>query len=81
MNKDQISHDDLVDELNNGIIKFFFQKVGGKLRIAHGTTNLANIPSEHQPSGGSAARNVIPFFDVNLQEWRSVSKESVVWGA
>ena len=80
MNKDQISHDDLVNRLSNGIVKFFFQKVGGGLRIAHGTTNLANIPLEHQPKGSGNRRNMVPFFDVSLQEWRSVSKDSVVWG-
>lgn len=82
MNKNQISHDDLILKLNSGIIKFFFQKKGGGLRIAHGTTQLDSIPTEHQPSGtGTPRTSVVPFFDVNIQQWRCVSRESVVWGA
>ena len=81
MNKDQIAHDDLVSELENGIVKFFFQKVGGDLRIAHGTKQLSNIPTEHQPAGVRIPRNAVTFFDVTKQAWRSVSRESVVWKA
>ena len=80
--KDQISHDELAEQLEDGIIKFFFQKTGGELRIAHGTTNLDNIPEEHHPSGeGNPIENTIPFFDINKSAWRSVSRDSVVWKA
>jgi len=82
MNKNQISHDDLQSKMEDEIVKFFFQKKDGGLRIAHGTIKLDLIPEELHPKGkGNPVRNTVPFFDVTKQLWRSISRDSVVWVA
>jgi len=80
MTKDQISHDDLQSKLEDGIIKFFFQKKDGTLRVAIGTRDLDSIPVEHHPKGkGNPARNTVSFYDCVKETWRSISRDSVVW--
>ena len=60
--------------LQEGITQFAFKKLDGDLRTAVGTTNLGSIPMTHHPKGtGKSPSNVVAFFDVEKQAWRSVS--------
>ena len=64
----------LRSKLNEGAVQFAFKKLDGSLRTALGTTNLSSIPQESHPQGVRDASNkVVTFFDLEKQEWRSVS--------
>lgn len=69
-------------ELSKGPIRFgFVKKDKANVRYALGTTNLSNIPREKHPKGGGRpAVKTVPFFDLTINSWRSVSVESVVFG-
>ena len=74
MNLKPVESDELRNLLNEGVIQFAFKKVGGDLRTAVGTTNLSNIPVDSHPSGARpSSPTVVPFFDIEKKEWRSVS--------
>lgn len=65
--------------LNQGVTQFAFRKVGGNLRLAIGTTNLDNIPAQHHPIGVGATGSQVCYFDLEKQEWRSVSSRSQIY--
>jgi hypothetical protein len=70
----QISADELRANLRAGVLEFAFTKKDGTLRLAKGTTQLDQIPSASHPTGARASSaNQVPFFDLEKQEWRSVS--------
>jgi hypothetical protein len=54
----KISHEQLSERLRNGVVRFYFHKVGGELRIASGTKDLTRIPTSGQPKGGQAPPSV-----------------------
>jgi hypothetical protein len=69
-----VSSDHLRQLLNHGIVCFAFHKKDGSLRRAVGTTNMKQIPGIAKPrSGRKAPDSIVPFYDVELNEWRSVS--------
>jgi hypothetical protein len=74
-----ISHEALKSRLSQGAVTFFFKKIGGELRQAIGTTDLSRIPTLGQPKGGRKPPGVTPFFDLEKNEWRSVSHEKEIW--
>ena len=60
--------------LRRGAAQFAFKKLDGTLRTAVGTTNLATIPARHHPRGvRPSSPRVVAFFDLEKQEWRSLS--------
>lgn len=73
----------LRQELTKGPVRFTFVKKGEKaLRTAMGTTCLTNIPEKNHPKGvRRPAVKTVPFFDLMLGAWRSVSVQSLVFGA
>jgi hypothetical protein len=75
----KITHEQLKDRLRQGVVKFYFHKVGGELRIAMGTRDLSRIPVSGHPKGGSAPSSVTTFFDLEKNAWRSISVTKEVW--
>ena len=73
MSHQPISSQDLREQLNRGVVKFFFVKKDGSLREVVGTTNLTNIPNHGHPQGGRRSYpSVVPFWDLIAQGWRSM---------
>lgn len=59
----------------------FVKKAKDAVRSALGTTCLTSIPADKHPKGtGRPAVKTVPFFDLKIQKWRSVSIESLVFG-
>jgi hypothetical protein len=80
MNLTPVEPEELRSLLNEGVVSFAFKKVGGDLRTAVGTTALSSIPVADHPSGnGTSSPKVVPFFDKEKQEWRSVSIEQEIF--
>jgi hypothetical protein len=74
-----ISHTELKTRLRTGTVKFYFRKVGGDLRIAMGTLDLAKVPETGQPKGGKGPNNCTSYYDLEKGVWRSVSESQEVW--
>jgi len=74
-----ITHTQLKDRLRNGSVKFYFRKVGGDLRIALGTLDLAKVPQVSQPKGGNGPNACTSYYDLEKGVWRSVSESQEVW--
>lgn len=64
----------LTEKLDNGTVRFAFEKVGGNLRIALGTRSLSMIPSQFHPKGKRKVDVTLPYFDLEKMCWRSISK-------
>jgi hypothetical protein len=80
MNLKPVEAPELRTLLNEGTIQFAFKKVGGDLRTAVGTTNLSIIPVADHPSGnGTSSPKVVPFYDIEKKEWRSVSVDREIF--
>jgi len=75
----KITHEQLKERLRQGVVEFYFHKVGGELRIAMGTRDLSRIPVSGHPKGGSAPSSVTTFFDLEKSAWRSISTTKEVW--
>ena len=69
----------LLDKMSKGIAEFEFIKKDGTHRHAFGT-RVNNLVRNHV-KGGKAPNGVIPFWDVEIGEWRSVDPEKVthIW--
>jgi hypothetical protein len=73
--------DELRERLRQGPIRFAFRKKDGTLRLAYGTLDLNKVPQENQPKGErQSSPKVIPFFDLDKFEWRSVSVDQLIFG-
>lgn len=68
-----INPQELRSRLNDGTVQFAFKKLDGTLRTALGTTNLEQIPLDSHPKGEGSSPKIVPFFDLQKGEWRSVS--------
>ena len=73
----------LKKELQNGIVRFHFQKVDGSIREAWGTlkTNLIpNINAANINAANNRAQNatIQVYFDTEKKEWRSFKKLNLV---
>lgn len=63
--------------LRNKILNFEFVKLNGDVRPAKGTTMMKYIPQKDHPKGiRPSSPKVATFFDLDKQEWRSVSNRS-----
>ena len=79
-NVTKVSAEELKSRLSAGVVRFFFQKKDGSLREALGTSNLSSIPQGHHPSGvRQAPSSVVPFFDIEKQQWRSAKVDAELW--
>jgi len=71
-----IEHTAFENKLALGEIEFEYTKKDGSIRNAKGTTRLDLIPEGLQPRGGVKATRGTPYFDLELNEWRSISTDS-----
>ena len=61
--------------LNKGIVDFEFIKVDGVTkRKARATRQIEYVPQRNMPHGGYVSPKIIPWYDLQKQAWRSVSK-------
>jgi hypothetical protein len=62
------------------VVNFSFVKRNGDLRSAKATTNNKLIPKEHQAKiSNELAASALRFFDLEINQWRSVSNDSPVY--
>jgi hypothetical protein len=73
----KISQDVLKKKLNLGNFNFIYEKLDGTMRSACGTTNSDLIPENKLPKGGKSVSGV-SYFDLDLNDWRSVAKDRKV---
>jgi len=71
--KKSISRKRLEERLTQGEVKFSYEKLDGSVREVRGTTSVELIPEEWKPSGGSLAHSGTAYFDLDIQQWRSIS--------
>jgi len=63
--------------LHNKILNFEFIKLDGNIRPARGTTMMKYIPKKDHPTGNNpSSEKVATFFDLDKNNWRSVSNRS-----
>lgn len=70
-------NDKLRSRLTNGITKFYYRKIDGSIREAHGTLKTELLPST---VGSNRRKNdtVQTYYDTELQEWRCYRKANLV---
>ncbi len=71
--KKSISRKRLEERLTQGEVKFSYEKLDGSVREVRGTTNVELIPEEWRPSGGTLAHSGTSYFDLDIEQWRSIS--------
>lgn len=71
--KNSISRKKLEERLTLGEVRFSYEKLDGTTREVRGTTNLELIPDEWRPSGGTLAHSGTAYFDLDIEQWRSIS--------
>jgi hypothetical protein len=72
---------DLRNQLPNGVAKFAYIKKDGSLRLATGTLKLESVPQAKHPKGvRESSPKVLVYFDLERQDWRSVSIDTLVFG-
>ena len=74
-----IDHQDLRSRLGSGQVEFAFKKLDGTLRNALGTTVLEQIPLDSHPKGAGSSPKIVPFFDLQKGEWRSVNANQEIF--
>lgn len=78
----QISSEELISRLQEGETRFRFMKMDGSLREARGTTNLRLVPADLHPSPIPKQKhpdNVIRYFDLDKNWWRSLREETLIF--
>ena len=73
-----IGHIAFANKIALGVIEFEYTKKDGSIRSAKGTTRLELIPEGLHPKGGDKATKGTPYFDLVLNEWRSISTDSPI---
>ena len=76
------SVEQLKEQLVLGPVSFgFVKKAKDGFRKALGTTCLSMIPTDKHPKGvRKPAVNSVPFYDLTIGKWRSVSCSSLIFG-
>ena len=70
---------ELIERLQKGKVRFTFIKADGSLREAYGTKVLDLIPINQHPKGvKKPSDDVITFFDLEKNEWRSLKRNTNV---
>jgi hypothetical protein len=64
---------------SNATFTFSFVKKNGDLRQATGTITDSLIPKELRGKKMQSTANAVTFFDLNKNEWRSVSATSPIY--
>lgn len=68
----------LKKELQNGIVRFHFQKVDGSIREAWGTLKTNLIPNINAVNNRAQNATIQVYFDTEKKEWRSFKKLNLV---
>lgn len=76
--KSPISAKELRRKLNQGSVKFVFEKKDGSLRTAYGTRNINLIPEGSEPKGGETSPQILAFYDLENRGWRSLNVMSQI---
>ena len=65
--------------LHHGKVRFSFRKDNGEERRAYGTLKFSDIPEDKHPKGtGRTSPDVIAFFDLEKEAWRSCRATSII---
>jgi len=73
-----LTHKSFEERIKNGELKFEYTKKDGSIREAKGTSRLDMIPEGLHPKGGIKATKGTPYFDIEINEWRSVTSDSLI---
>jgi hypothetical protein len=76
----QTTVSELRSRLQSGIVNFAFRTKAGGIRFAMGTLNLSHIPQDLHPKGNPASPKVLPYYDLDVQGWRSLQVSQIVYG-
>lgn len=68
---------ELRKRMQTSVVEFWFSKKDGSIRHAFGTT-MPSLAKAHTVGGAKASIKVIPFFDVEIGQWRSCQLQSLV---
>ena len=68
---------ELRKRMQTSVVEFWFTKKSGEIRHAFGTT-MGSLAKAHTVGGHAASIKVIPFFDVEIGEWRSCQIQSLL---
>ena len=68
---------ELRKRMQTSVVEFWFSKKDGSIRHAFGTT-MSSLAKAHTVGGAKASIKVIPFFDVEIGEWRSCQIQSLI---
>ena len=72
---------DLRNKLRTGIAKFAYVKKDVSLMLAIGTLKMDSVPESKHPKGvREPSPKVLVYFDLERQDWRSVSIDTLVFG-
>ena len=66
--------------LHKRVVEFEYKKKNGEIRTAHGTLNLDIMGTDNAPkgTGGEVSDNVIRYFDMDSNGWRSFIIENFI---
>ena len=66
--------------LHKGIVEFEYKKKNGETRTAHGTLNIELMGEENTPKGTGyeVPDNIIRYYDIDSNGWRSFIVENFV---
>ena len=73
-----LTHKSFEEKIKSGELKFEYTKKDGSIREAKGTSRLDMIPEGLHPKGGIKATKGTPYFDIEINEWRSVTADSLI---
>ena len=68
---------ELCKRMQTSVVEFWFSKKDGSVRHAFGTT-MRSLAKAHTVGGARSSIKVIPFFDVEVGEWRSCQLQSII---
>lgn len=68
---------ELRKRMQTSVVEFWFSKKDGSIRHAFGTT-MPSLAKAYTAGGAKASIKVIPFFDVEIGQWRSCQIQSLI---
>lgn len=68
----------LKQKMLKGVVKFYYQKVGGTIREAYGTLKAELLPATSTEPKRAKNDTVFTYFDTEKQEYRSFKKLNIV---
>lgn len=68
----------VLNRLDSGVCIFIFKKKDGAYRKAIGTRHEPSIPGTREPAAMAASDTKTNFWDIEVNEWKSFTNDSVV---